>query len=274
VTTAAFPPSGNRLAGFVASAATLAVAVALVVWWSHEPAPTIGVEGRRTVRISGPELAAVPFTPGDALAVRIAEVRPITGGYEYDLRFMGFGPGEHDMAAALRRPDGSPPASSESLRVRLDPLIPDDYSGELYETAASSINLHTHYSRWMTAAWVLWAALLVPLVWYGRRRRRAAVRIAPPPSVVERLRALLLEAAREKLSPERQADIEQLLLAFWSTRLKLSDVSLGEAIEQLRRHPQAGSQWSKVERWLHSPDYASNGAVARELLAEFEGAAR
>jgi hypothetical protein len=126
----------------------------------------------------------------------------------------------------------------------------------------------------MTGAWLLWAALLAPLAWYGRKRRRVIAKVTPPPSVVERLRALLEQATHEKLSPEQQADVEQLLLAFWSERLRLSEESLGEAIEQLRRHPQAGSQWSKVEQWLHSPRYAGNGATARELLADLEGAAR
>jgi hypothetical protein len=268
-------PSSPRSipAAIVASLGVLAIGVGIGLW-SRNPEVTIGVEGRRTVEIAGPQLTAAPFTPGDALAVRIAEARPVTGGYEYDLRFMGFGPGEHDMAAALRRPDGSPAPSMPELRVQLEPLIPEDYSGELYAAPPSPIDLHSNYTRWMTAAWVLWAALLLPLAWYGHKRRRAAPKPIPPPSVIERLRALLQQATREHLSPEEQADVEQLLLAFWSERLQLSEESLGDAIEQLRRHPQAGAQWSKVERWLHSPHYAANGAVARELLADLEGAAR
>jgi hypothetical protein len=174
------------------------------------------------------------------------------------------------MAEALRRPDGKSPPASDALRVRLAPLIPDDYSGELYQTATSPVDLHSNYTRWMTAAWVLWAALLVPLAWYGHKRRRAVVKPVPPPSIVERLRTLLEQATHERLAPEHQADLEQLLLAFWSRRLKLSEDSLEEAIGALRRHPQAGSQWQRVERWLHSPDYRSNGATAKELLAEFE----
>jgi len=265
-----------------ASLAVLALGIGVTLWWSRTPEVTIGVEGRRTVEIAGPQLTAAPFTPGDALAVRIAEAHPVAGGFEYDLRYMGFGPGDHDIASALRRPDGSSPPSLPELKVRLEPLIPEDYSGELYATPPSPIDLHSNYRRWMAAAWGLWVALLVPLAWYGHKRRRAAPKPVPPPSIVERLRSLLEQATREQRSPEQEADVEQLLLAFWSERLRLSEESLGDALEQLRRHPQAGAQWSKVERWLHSPRYAGNGAVfpgasgdtARDLLADLEGAAR
>ena len=95
-------------------------------------------------------------------------------------------------------------------------------------------------------------------------------RIVPPPTVSERLRSLLEQASHENLSSEQQADLEQLLIAFWSQRLKLSSKRLGTMIEQLRKHPEAGRQWNRVEGWLHSGKSTTNGTVARELLHDLD----
>ena len=69
----------------------------LATQWQRTSAVTVGVEGQRTIEIAGPKLIAAPFTPGDALSVRIASVEPTPDGFRYDLRYMAFGQGEHDI---------------------------------------------------------------------------------------------------------------------------------------------------------------------------------
>jgi hypothetical protein len=249
------------------------VVVALVAYrWIGASRLTIGVEGRKLVDVAGPRLAATPFTPGDAVALRIAETTPVAGGFRYDLHYTLFGPGEFDLGKYLRRPDGSPPAAQPEFKVSVKALLPDDYSGELFDTPPSKINLHSGYRIWMTLGWLAWAALLVPLAWYGHKKRKRSAPPPPPPSIAERLRALLEQASHATLTVEQQANLEQLLLAFWSKRLGLSEERLIETVEQLRQHPEAGRQWSRVERWLHSRDRTANGSVARELLSELDGA--
>jgi len=276
-------PGGNRTTAIVAAVAVPALALIAVIWFLRAGAydVTIGVEGRRVVEIAGPELSAAPFTPGDAVSVRIAEAAPLTAGYRYDLRYMSFGPGKHDLAPLLKRPDGSSPESRADLRITVAALIPDDYSGELYTTATSPIDLHTRYKYYMGAAWIAWGSLLVPLAWWGHKRHRRKVRETPPPSLVERVRTLLRQATEANLTIEEKADLETLLLAFWSQKLQLSEERLSATIEQLRRHPQAAAQWNRVERWIHSPSgiagdgaaqdrSSSNRAVAKQLLSDFE----
>jgi hypothetical protein len=276
-------PGGNRTITIVAAVAVPALALVAVVMFLRAGAydVTIGVEGRRTVEIAGPELSAAPFTPGDAVSVRIADVQPLTAGYRYDLRYMAFGPGKHDLAPLLKRPDGSSPESRADLRITVAALLPEDYSGELYATPPAPIDLHTRYKYYMGAAWIAWGSLLVPLAWWGHKRRRRKVREAPPPSLVERVRTLLRQATEANLTIEEKADLEALLLAFWSQKLKLSEERLSATIEQLRRHPQAAAQWNRVERWIHSPSgtptdaaskdrAATNRAVAKQLLSDFE----
>jgi hypothetical protein len=130
--------------------------------------------------------------------------------------------------------------------------------------------LHTNYSLLMTLAWGSWLALLIPLIWYGRDWSRRTAVAPPEPSITERLRSLLQQAAKSDLSPPQQADLEQLLLAFWSQRLKLSEQRLSETIAQLRKHPQAGPQWNSVERWFHSRSSPTSTVAAKQLLQEFD----
>lgn len=244
------------------------VIIAFVLHGRSRPRVTIGVEGRRIIEIAGPRLSAAPFTPGDAVAVRIADAQPTPGGFLYDLRYMVFGPGQHDLAPLLQRPDRTSPEPNSALTVSVSPLIPDDYSGELYETPTSRIDLHSNYSLLMGLAWTAWALLLVPLAWYGHKQRRRTVPPPAPPSIAERLRSALEQATHEQLTVAQQVDLEQLLLAYWSNRLQLKEEPLVETVEQLRRHPQAGAQWASVERWFHSPITPSNGAIAKQLLKD------
>ena len=275
--------SSGRTVAIVAAVAVPLIAVIIVVALlrAHRYDVTVGVEGRREVEIAGPELSAAPFTPGDAVAVRIAEVHPTSTGFRYELRYMAFGPGKHDLAPSLKRPDGTSPESRADLRIEVAALIPDHYSGELYSTPNSAIDLHTRYKYYMGAAWIAWGAMLIPLAWWGHKRRRRVVRAAPQPSLVERVRALLRQATEANLTVEEKADLEALLLAFWSERLQLSEERLSATIDGLRRHPQAAAQWNRIERWIHSPAEsssagvtadraASSRAVAKQLLSDFE----
>jgi hypothetical protein len=248
------------------------VVIGVIVFfrWQRAGDVTIGVEGQRTIEIAGPPLIAAPFTPGDALSVRIANVEQTKDGFLYDIRYMAFGPGKHDIGKSLVGPDGKSPSPRSEFAVSVPALIPEKYSGELFATSNSKIDLHTNYTLLMTLAWALWALLLIPLIFYGRDWRSRAVAAKPEPSITERLRSLLKQAARSDLTPEQQADLEQLLLAFWSRRLNLSEQRLSETIHQLRQHPQAGPQWTSVEHWFHARSTPAGGAAAKKLLADLE----
>lgn len=266
------PQRGGIRAGTIAAIVGPLLAIALV-WWAVERRRsdvTIGVEGQKIIEIAGPQLAAAPFTPGDAVSVRIAEATPVPGGYRYDLRYVAYGPGPHNLAPTLSDEAGKPLAARDDLAIDVPSLLPSDHQGDLYPSSPSKINLHSNYVWKMAALWVLWALLLVPLYYYGRKRRVKVVSAPPLPSVAERLRTLLTQASTEHLSVEQQADLEQLLMAFWSQRLNLSTDRLSELIERLKTHPQAGKQWNRVERWFHSRATTTNGAIARELLQDLD----
>src|SRR6185369_3561561 len=196
-------PTVQRLIWLLLATAGVAVfAIVGVVWWSAREEVTIGVEGRRVIEFAGPELHAAPFTPGDALSVRIAGVEPTKNGFRYDLRFIAYGPGEHDLAEPLFLVDRAKPEGLPPLVVRVNSVLPADHKGDLYSTSPSAINLHSYYSPLMIAAWCGWGLLLIPLMLYGRPRAMQKSKPERVPTTKERLAALLNEASRERLPVE------------------------------------------------------------------------
>jgi hypothetical protein len=230
---------------------------------------TIGVEGRQVVTIPGPRLSAIPYTHGDALAVRIAEVNSVKGGFQYDLRYMAYGPGRHDLREYLLDERRQPASGLPEMPVSVAALLPKDESGKLLETPPTPIDLRTTYRWGIGLMWCLWGLLLVPLFFYGRPPRSRIV-VSPPPTISERLRSLLEHAARSELTVEQQTDLEKLLLAYWVERLQLPNDRLIETLDELRKHPTAGEHVRRVEKWLHGRDAHGNGKIARELLSSLE----
>jgi hypothetical protein len=261
------PSLQRRTWNRIAVAATVAVLLIVgVIWWNRPPRLTIGVEGRQTIVIRGPQLHAAPFTPGDALSVRIAEAVPVSNGFRYDVRFMAFGPGKYDLREYLLLPGNVRPENLPEVTILVDSILPKDHKGELFATDVSPIDLHSNYSIVMGLLWSLWGLLLIPILFYGRPPRVHAAPAPYNPTTAERLQLLLERAEHDSLSPEQQADLERLLMAFWSHRLNLSAERLPELIPHLRQHPAAGRQMALVEAWLHSQHAPSNGVTARELL--------
>ena len=244
----------------------MALLAAIFVWWNRTPPLTIGVEGRQSIAIPGPRLFAAPFTPGDALLLRIADATPTSGGYRYDVRFMAFGPGKYDLREYLLLAGNVRPENLPEISILVDSILPKSHQGELFSTDVSPIDLHSNYSLVMGLLWSLWGLLLIPILFYGRKRRVQPVPAPYNPTTAERLQQLLERAARDPLSPEQQADLERLLMAFWSNRLNLSSERLPELIPHLRQHPAAGRQIALVEAWFHGRHAPVNGATARELL--------
>lgn len=249
----------------IAAGLALLMFVVVVSLWPRDRI-TIGVEGRRVVSIPGARLTPIPYTHGDALAVRIAEVDPVPGGFRYDLRYMAYGPGRHNLSEYLLDERQQPVSGLPEMPISVAALLAKDESGKLLETPSTPIDLRTNYRWGMGLLWCLWGLLLLPLFFHGRKPRSRMVEL-PPPTIPERLRQLLEQAAHSELTVEQQTDIEKLLLAYWAERLQLPQERLTETLNELRKHPSAGADVSRVEQWLHRRGTQENGRIARELLA-------
>jgi len=218
------------------------------------------------VTISGEPLFAVPYTHGDPLAVRIESLEAVDRGNRYDIRYMAYGPGEHDLGMYVIDENGQRPDNLPELTVTVDALLEEDASGELFDSAATSIDLRSNYQLMMGLLWVLWLLLLVPLFLFGRKTRARETKLVPAPTVPERLRDLLQTAETQLLSVEQQADLEQLLISYWTNEIGNRQDRLVHSIDALRDHPVAGEHIKMVEEWLHARRTTDDRQTASMLL--------
>jgi hypothetical protein len=228
--------------------------------------PTVGMEGRLEVTLPGTLLEARPVQHKARLILRVAETRPREGGLWYDLRYIGLVPGRYDLRTNLVRLDGSAVTNLPGLPVEVRPLLPAAHDGLLVETSRSPLGRLGGYRAWLTAAAVVWVLVLVPLLWRRRRAATMAATAAPEPTLADRLRPLVEEAAAGRLSGDGQARLERMLLNYWRDRLGLGELDMAEALRRLRGHPEAGELLRALEGWLHRPPGAAgNIDVARVL---------
>ena len=104
--------------------------------------------------------------------MRIATAEPQDDGFRYDVRYMAFGPGNHDVSNYLVDPNAKRPAGLPPLPIKVNALLPKDYSGKLFDTRSTDIDLHSNYRLGMTLLWCLWGLLLVPLILHGHKTRK------------------------------------------------------------------------------------------------------
>ncbi len=250
----------------------VALVTLAVLMWPRGVSQTIGVEGRHVLDLGGELLTAIPFTPGDPLAVRVDSVESSWRGHRYDLRTMAFRPGTFDVSDYLVDSTGRRPANLPNWSITVGSVLPSDHRGELFDTPTLPIDLQTPYRAWMTLAWSAWLLLLIPLALQRHRRRRRMASEPTQPSAEERLRTLLDRATTHELNAAEQVDLEKLLLQYWSQQLHVTSERLIDTLEVLRQHPAAAKQVRSVERWLHARHALLDADVARELLGALDAA--
>jgi hypothetical protein len=213
------------------------------------------MEGKIEVLLPGTQLDARPVNPRSLVTLRIADTRPHGTLIHYDLRYIGLVPGRYDLRDFLIRKDGSPTNDLPPILVLVSGVLPEKHQGELAEQSVRPLPFLGGYKTALTIAGALWALVFLPLWLSGRRRKppAAAPVASGPPSLAERLQPLVARAAQGKLSRDELAQLERMLLSHWRERLVLGDVSMIEALERLREHPEGGVLLRQLEDWLHRP---------------------
>jgi hypothetical protein len=229
-------------------------------------APTVGMEGQVEVTLPGRPLEAKPVDEKSPLVLRIAATQPAAGGTRYDLRYIGLVPGSYDLRKYLLRSDGSGTGDLPAVPVTVAGLLPEDHQGQLVPPSTKPLSARAWYKPLMIAAAVLWLLLLVPLILAGRKRRSVQVTpAARPPTLADRLRPLVEQAARGELSADGKGQLERMLLGFWRHRLALHEVTMAETLARLKEHREAGALLRALEDWLHRPPGAASVDVAAVL---------
>lgn len=208
------------------------------------------------VVLPGPELEAKPLTDRRVpVVLRVVQIYPHGTAFRYDLEYFGLEPGTHDLRDYLRRKDGSAASGLPPLMVKVTPMLPPG------QIKPNPLEIDPGprvggYRTLLIAVGIVWVLGLVAIVasFFFPRRRRVALMSDKPVSLADRLRPLVEGAVAGTLSRTQLADLERSLLTYWRKRLALESADPGEAIEALRRHPDAGPLLAQLETWLHQPE--------------------
>lgn len=255
-----------------ADAPCAAALVLLITFCAQaQPETTVGMAGTlEGVVLPGTELEAAPLLDRKSKVVlRVVQVYPHGTAFRYDLEYTGLEPGTHDLRPYLKRKDGSPVGELPPVTVQVNPVLPPG------QVQPNKLEIETGprlggYQLLMAGVVVLWALGTVVLVgsFFFPRRKKVVPLTVQPVSLAERLQPLVAGAMAGTLSRPELANLERALLAYWRKKLRLEKVEPGEAVEVLRKHPEAGPLLAQLETWLHKPGPPEQVSVGA-LLAPY-----
>jgi hypothetical protein len=84
---------------------------------------------------------------------------------------------------------------------------------------------------------------------------------------------LVKAACDGKIEPHQRAELESILIHYWTKRLALADdTAPGQILSILKNHPEAGPLILRLETWLHMPPGQANESFTdlTELLRPYE----
>ncbi|MBI9018318.1 MAG: hypothetical protein JEZ07_13780 [Phycisphaerae bacterium] len=250
---------------------TFAIVVILLLTndlFAQQQWPTVGIEGAVEVVYGTDELMARGGQEKAPLLLRLASVKEEDGKCIYDFRYIGMVPGECDLADYIINHDGQRPADLESIEIQVLALLPEDQS-DLIAKQLSDIALPGGYKIFMICIWAIWALMLVPLVYVGRKHKEPVViEVETEPDLADILRPLVAGAIEGNLGIEGKVRLEKLLVYYWSLKLGIEVDDVYEALVQIKADGQAGVLLRSLESWLHRKP--ADGAVdINEMLEPY-----
>jgi hypothetical protein len=222
----------------------------------------------REIYIPGGEVTPKPRRDRKPpLSVRLLEMKPAKDGHRYDFEVQGLEPGHHNLAHFLEAPEGTViPAIPLEITSALEPGLVRPHeiaTGELPELGGYRTTMIILGSVWV-------AGLAAILIWRKKKPLADGAGVVIPPTLAERLRPLVDQAAKGNLPSEDRAKLERLVIGHWRQRLPdIAALSPAEAMMQLRTDPQASPLILAMERWLHSRDSHASAADIEALLAPY-----
>ncbi len=267
----------QRTLRFRGIAALVTCVLGLASLQAQEPPPPMRAESTvgmpralEAVVLPGPELEAKPLTDRKSpVVLRVVQVYPHGTDFRYDLEYTGLAPGQHDLRDYLRRKSGAAATDLPPLLVQVNPVLPPGQIEPNKLEVEPGPRLGG-YRTLVIAGTVIWAlglmALIASFILPRPRSRHAS--LDQPVTLADRLKPLVEGAVAGKLSQAELANLERGLLAYWRKRLNLESREPGVAVEELRRHPEAGPLLGQLETWLHRPGPATPVDVAA-LLAPY-----
>jgi hypothetical protein len=236
------------------AAVALCVAVDVAAQTRDERAAPVGMRARiEQLVLPGTELAAAPSTFASPVIVHVVAVWPHGTLRRYDLEWVGYEPGRHDLARFLVRKDGSSTDDLPTIPVEVTGSLPARGLVEPSELPPRAPERLDGYRALQIVAGVVWVVGLLAILLVGRRFRRHKAAVVAVPTLADRLRPLVQAVVDGSADTNAKAELERLLVAFWRQRLGLGDATAAAAIVAIKAHPEAGALLRQVEAWLHMP---------------------
>lgn len=204
------------------------------------------------------------------IVIRLVAVKPAAGGKRYDLEVYGLEAGTYDLADYLVAADpATPPRFEQPIPLVVTTGLPPG----LPRPAELTVNPPPRIGGYRLLAWILgivWFLGLLALLLLKRRTTAAGAPPPAPPTLAERLHALVTLASEGRLDADQQATLERLILGHWHQRLpELAALPPAEALARLRHHDEAGPLLRQLEQWLHARKPAIDAGQIEELLAPY-----
>ena len=231
--------------------------------------PTVGAEGFiEQIKLPGPELTGKPIGPDSPMVVRVTNIFPHGDAFRYDIQFHGLEPGNFDLREFLIRKDGSSTEDLPKIPVRVKSLLPP---GQIEPNALNQGWLPRlgGYKVLATLAAIAWFAVLLTLIFAGRKPKHKETPTAATLTLADLLKPRLQEAADNKMEPAQYAELERMLFAFWRKRLQLETDSPEAALQKIHTHPESGPLMKQLEQWMHNPA-RDNAVNLSQLLVPYQ----
>lgn len=220
--------------------------------------PTVGAPGFiEDLVLPGTELTGKPINDKDPIIVRVVKAIKHGDGFRYEIRFQGLEAGKFDLSQWLIRKDGSEAKGLPAIDIEIKSLLPPGQitPNELEEGWIPQLG---GYRRIATAIAILWAIILLGLIFIRPKTKQAEQIHEKQASLAELLFALLGKAQNNQVSPGQYAELERMLVGMWRRKLGLEQLPVDEALRKIRDHEQAGPLIRQLERWMHSPKRDQN----------------
>jgi hypothetical protein len=217
----------------------------------------VGMVGKiNQIVIPGGELEAIADTdPRAKIVVRVAETFRHGDAFRYDLEFTGFEPGRYDLSKNLKRKN---PAETTANISPIEIEITSSLEAGKIEPTRPEQPIIADWLKYFTkldtfvVIWLIGLAIL----WKGAKNRNTINKSEErqPLTLAERLKPLVQAACEGRIEPNRRAELESLLIAYWTDQLQFGDeIAPARILTSLKSHAEAGPLFLKLEEWLHMP---------------------
>lgn len=234
----------------------------------------IGIEGTYFLRHPSAGLIAKPANDDSPVVLRIVDVVKDGKSYLYEIRFIGFREGEHDLRDYLAGTNSGAYEISSPMVIVVHAVLPKDHDGTIEDYSAAGKYWAPPYRTLLRAAIVLWGvatcAYLIRRCFF--QPAPIVATLSQQPTLADQLLPLVDAAIAGRLTTAGQARLERLLLAHWQQKLQLTELVPDKALRQLRVHPTAGKLLRELEAWLHMRP-GTHVVDVQTLLAPYRTAA-